>query len=146
MCAASQVRLAVGAEAGAVHRLLLSVRQEIGLTYLFEQSRYQDWVQGNCEKRLIWVVVRGSDIIGTMMLERNKISYLAVRSDWQGQGIGRQFMQKAKSKYKRLRVEVKPQNSKMIAFLKREGFEKYHPPKCSMGYDAYRWLRSDEIG
>jgi ribosomal protein S18 acetylase RimI-like enzyme len=90
------LRLARKEEAAAVHALLSAAKADIPLVEAFDSDPYRRWVQDCCEKKLVWVSTQGSEILGAAIIEKNKLSYLAVAGDSRRKGIGRQLVQKSK--------------------------------------------------
>jgi ribosomal protein S18 acetylase RimI-like enzyme len=78
-----------------------------------------------------WVAIDGEKVVGLCMASKleNGVNYLGatyILNDYQGQGIGRKFVEKACSWFGEgnIKTEVASYNQKAIDFYKKQGFVK----------------------
>lgn len=68
------------------------------------------------------LAIQNGDIIGFMGMSDLHIDSLFIDPDWTGQGLGRQFLARARRKGRPITVDVNEQNTGAVAFYRRVGF------------------------
>ena len=119
------LRRAREVEAGVVHALLWSAKDDIPLVEAFQTDPYyREWVADRCKQKVVWVVTEKRKIIGTMVMRGTEIFYLAVSAEHRRKGVARMLVRKAKALCRERGVTAKavPGNIPVARLLVAEGF------------------------
>lgn len=114
------------ADADSIHALLWSAKDDIPLVEKFQTEPYRNWVAIRCKKQEVWVIMKGSVLVATMILQENLLSYLAVSSKYRRKGAARALVRKAKTLCQEvgcLRAQVAPGNCAVARLMETEDFQ-----------------------
>jgi GNAT superfamily N-acetyltransferase len=138
------LRRALKADAAVVHALLWTAKAEIPLTGGFPSC---EWVEYYCKQRAVWVVQRGGEIAGVMVMQVNEIRYVVVSNNHRRKGIGRELIARAKKlcinhRWDTLTARARRTNTPILQLLSAEGFQ-LDPilQGNAPGWDVYSWVR-----
>lgn len=71
----------------------------------------------------VYTAVRGNMVCGFIGMDKNRIEGLFVHENHRGTGIGRQLLDFAKQRHRRLTLYVYQKNRRAVRFYEREGFK-----------------------
>ncbi|NCC81802.1 MAG: GNAT family N-acetyltransferase [Clostridia bacterium] len=80
------------------------------------------FVQGIIPQAEVYVILNENIVAGFIGIDNGFIAGLFVKEAFQGKGLGRKLIEKAKSEYTRLSLHVYKKNAQAIEFYKRLGF------------------------
>jgi GNAT superfamily N-acetyltransferase len=98
---------------------------DIPLVEAFDSDPYRKWVQEQCGKDLVWVIVEDHEVVAAAVVEGSELSYLVVAAHRRRGGVGRQLIRKAKAlaSDNRLTVKAASENRAIRKLLKSEDFQ-----------------------